>query len=70
MQVKIQTIERTDTFGATGFEPATSWSRTKRATNCATPRIYRPSQSHLNILARLVHRSLGEGGYQLRYAPS
>ena len=23
---------------ATGFEPTTSWSRTKRATNCATPR--------------------------------
>ena len=22
----------------TGFEPAASWSRTKRATNCATPR--------------------------------
>ena len=24
--------------GVTGFEPMTSWSRTKRATNCATPR--------------------------------
>ena len=24
---------------ATGFEPTTSWSRTMRATNCATPRI-------------------------------
>ena len=24
--------------GVTGFEPTTSWSRTKRATNCATPR--------------------------------
>ena len=23
---------------ATGFEPTTSWSRTMRATNCATPR--------------------------------
>ena len=22
----------------TGFEPMASWSRTKRATNCATPR--------------------------------
>ena len=25
--------------GMTGFEPATSWSQTKRATNCATSRI-------------------------------
>ena len=25
--------------GVTGFEPTTSWSRTKRATNCATPRL-------------------------------
>ena len=24
--------------GMTGFEPATSWSQTKRATNCATSR--------------------------------
>ena len=24
----------------TGFEPATSWSQTKRATSCATSRIY------------------------------
>ena len=24
---------------ATGFEPTTSWSRTMRATNCATPRL-------------------------------
>ena len=24
--------------GVTGFEPTASWSRTKRATNCATPR--------------------------------
>ena len=24
--------------GVTGFEPTTSWSRTKRATSCATPR--------------------------------
>ena len=27
--------------GVTGFEPTASWSRTKRATNCATPRKYR-----------------------------
>ncbi len=25
--------------GMTGFEPATSWSQTKRATNCATSRL-------------------------------
>ena len=24
--------------GVTGFEPAASWSQTKRATSCATPR--------------------------------
>ena len=24
--------------GVTGLEPTTSWSRTRRATNCATPR--------------------------------
>ena len=27
-----------DLVGVAGFEPAASWSRTKRATNCATPR--------------------------------
>ena len=27
---------------ATGFEPTTSWSRTMRATNCATPRFCAP----------------------------
>ena len=26
--------------GMTGFEPATSWSQTKRATNCATSRLF------------------------------
>ena len=25
--------------GVNGFEPPTSWSQTKRATNCATPRL-------------------------------
>ena len=28
----------------TGFEPTASWSRTKRATNCATPRKEKPQQ--------------------------
>ena len=27
--------------GMTGFEPATSWSQTKRATSCATCRDYK-----------------------------
>ena len=31
--------------GVTGFEPMTSWSRTKRATNCATPRRRSPAVS-------------------------
>ena len=31
--------------GVPGFEPGASWSRTKHATNCATPR-----SDHLNIL--------------------
>ena len=30
--------------GVTGFEPTASWSRTKRATNCATPRKEKPQQ--------------------------
>lgn len=25
--------------GATGLEPATAWSQTRNATNCATPRL-------------------------------
>ena len=29
-----------DSFvGATGLEPATAWSQTRNATNCATPRL-------------------------------
>ena len=31
----------TDMVEVTGLEPMASWSRTKRATNCATPRCYR-----------------------------
>ena len=30
--------------GVTGFEPTASWSRTKRATTCATPRKEKPQQ--------------------------
>ena len=30
--------------GVTGLEPMASWSRTKRATNCATPRKEKPQQ--------------------------
>ncbi len=30
--------------GVTGFEPATSWSQTTRATNCATPRCEKPKK--------------------------
>src|SRR5437879_5977385 len=33
-------------IGAPGFEPGTSWSRTKRATNCATPRFSTGCLSH------------------------
>ena len=29
---------RDDVVGVAGFEPTASWSRTKRATICATPR--------------------------------
>ena len=28
------------TVGVTGLEPATAWSQTRNATNCATPRIH------------------------------
>lgn len=35
---------------ATGFEPTTSWSRTMRATNCATPRFYLDKQeAHIRL---------------------
>ena len=33
-----QTMKELFVVGVTGFEPTASWSRTKRATNCATPR--------------------------------
>ena len=33
-----QTVKELFVVGVTGFEPTASWSRTKRATNCATPR--------------------------------
>ena len=36
----------------TGFEPTASWSRTKRATNCATPR----KKSAATLLLRLGMR--------------
>src|SRR5581483_921087 len=39
----------TNVLGAAGFEPATSWSRTKRATNCATPRGRRQTASSRNF---------------------
>ena len=38
---------------ATGFEPTTSWSRTKRATSCATPRYRRPANAGLAIICPL-----------------
>ena len=38
---------------ATGFEPTTSWSRTKRATICATPRYRRPANAGLAIICPL-----------------
>ena len=37
--LKFNTIVST-LVGATGLEPATSWSQTRCATNCATPRTY------------------------------
>ena len=35
------------TVGVTGLEPATAWSQTRNATNCATPRfrLYQQPQS-------------------------
>ena len=42
--------------GATGFEPATPWSQTRCATNCATPRrLFSPQRTvFLNRRANLV----------------
>ena len=37
--LKFNTIVST-LVGATGLEPATSWSQTRCATNCATPRCF------------------------------
>ena len=39
--------------GATGFEPATPWSQTRCATNCATPR-ERISDSKTNLLLHAI----------------
>ena len=39
-----QTVKELFVVGVTGFEPTASWSRTKRATNCATPRKEKPQQ--------------------------
>ena len=36
---KISQVSLRDSVGVTGFEPATPWSQTRCATNCATPRI-------------------------------
>ena len=35
----------------TGFEPAASWSRTKRATNCATPRKFKFYRNIISLYA-------------------
>ncbi len=37
--LKFNTIVST-LVGATGLEPATAWSQTRNATNCATPRFF------------------------------
>jgi hypothetical protein len=41
--------------GATGFEPATSWSQTTRATNCATPRLLSGDRVSTVISAAVQH---------------
>ena len=38
--------------GMTGFEPATSWSQTTRATNCAT------SREHMVLYQKNIHLSI------------
>ena len=34
----------------TGLEPATAWSQTRNATNCATPRLQDPRKAALSVL--------------------
>ena len=46
---------------ATGFEPTTSWSRTKRATNCATPRYLRPARAGLSHYIKCILELFGAG---------
>ena len=45
--------------GVTGFEPTTSWSRTMRATICATPR----KSAYMSIIkyGKFVNRFSGDG---------
>ena len=47
--------------GVTGFEPTASWSRTKRATNCATPR-NKKSQQKLSTAKWLGMRGSNSHG--------
>ena len=63
--------------GMTGFEPATSWSQTRRATNCATSRYYlkclwEHSLGHRHIipqLCRLVNTFLSTNKDKIHLVP-
>ena len=53
-----------EVVGVTGFEPAASWSRTRRATNCATPRGWClcPDSNRDLSLRRALSYSVGRQG--------
>ena len=40
--------------GVTGLEPATAWSQTRNATNCATPRMHLKVCSFSNAGAKVM----------------
>ena len=66
MQIRAQNAPLSSVLvEATGFEPTTLWSRTIRATNCATPRfpvnyifICRRRQLNSSRLAKIIERQL------------
>ena len=45
--------------GVAGFEPTASWSRTKRATICATPRLIRECLTIISAIAEKVKSKIG-----------
>ena len=62
-----------DFVGVTGLEPATAWSQTRNATNCATPRKYVgmlcSNESRGDRTRTCDSLVPNQERYQLRYTP-